>query len=127
MTDSDRKHVVYSDLTKCVPFLEWLPDAIPETKHKWTDVLKSEELLDDFHSWYTYQTNLIRLTSKINSEKMVVFYGNFKDVIAVENTSNTQLGKLIKKLLDGGWNIESISKDDCIDIWIDYGILEDQS
>lgn len=127
MSDSNRKHVVYSNVVDSIPFLEWLPDAICDTKYKLQDILKSKDLLCDFHSWYTYQTNLIRLTSKINSEKLVVFYGNFKDVIAVDSATNTQLGKLIKKLLEGGWNIESISKDDCIDIWIDYGILEDQS
>lgn len=126
MEDSNRKHVVYSTLVDTIPFLEWLPDAIPETKYKFEQVLKCGNLLDDFHSWYTYQTNLIRLILKIAPKKMTVLYGNFKDVIVVENASNTQLGKLIKKLLDGGWNIESISKDDCIDIWIDYGILEEQ-
>ena len=124
-----RKQVAYSKLVDSIPFLEWLPDVIPETKHKWKDVLKSRDLLDDFHSWYTYQTNLINLTSKIIPKKMTVLYGNFKDVIVIEGRTQHDLGKLIYKLLDAGFNIESIQYSDknIIDIWIDYGILEDQS
>lgn len=58
---SIRKQVVYYNILDSIPFLEWLPDVIPETKYKLKDVLKSENLLCDFHSWYTYQTNLIQL------------------------------------------------------------------
>ena len=124
-----RKQVVYSKLLDTIPFLEWLPDVILGTKHKWKDVLKSRDLLDDFHSWYTYQTNLINLTSKIIPKKMTVLYGNFKDVIVIEGRTQHDLGKLIYKLLDDGFNIESIQYSDknIIDIWIDYGILEEQS
>ena len=124
-----RKHVVYSKLVDTMPFLEWLSDVTPETSHKLKDVLKSNDLLDDFHSWYTYQTNLIKLTSKINSKKLTVLYGNFKDVIVIENISDSNLGKLTKKLLDNYFDIESIqySEKNVIDIWIDYHILEEQS
>lgn len=129
MTDSPRKHVTYSKLVDIMPFLEWLSDAIPETSHKWRDVLKSNDLLDDFHSWYTYQTNLIKSTSKINSKKLTVLYGNFKDAIVIENIPDSHLGKLTKKLLDNSFDIESIQYSDknVIDIWIDYHILEEQS
>lgn len=57
---------------------------------------------------------------------MIVFYDNFKDVICVDHSTNPQLGKLINKLLKGNWHIESIDYSDTniIDIWIDYGILD---
>lgn len=102
---------------------QWMSEHLQEVQN-YNNKFISKDNVDDFHSWYIYETNLKKLCSKINP-KISVLIGNFTNEIIFEKPTNEKLGRLINELLQQGFLFSILNDDEpnVVKIDIDYGML----